>query len=258
MCLNADPAAAALITHGNERVLEGRLDDAEFSYDRDLAEGLAAMAARLSEVVFHPQLGSLADKSARLHARPAPGGVGRRARRALKAVAAAADLALTAPVTGELPAAVIAARHAKADLVSQVVIEFPSLQGQVGGVYAAKAGAAPAVAQAIAEHYKPLSAVAPIPGTLAGGLVAIAEKIDNIAGAWLAAEKPSGSRDPYGLRRAARGSCASPSRTTSMSCRATWPTLRSPSTVSRARPSPKATRAPRSRPSSGSASKACC
>ena len=124
---------------------------------------------------------------------------------ATASAASAADLGLTAPVTGELPAAVIAARYAKADLVSQVVIEFPSLQGRVGGVYAGKAGAAPAVARAIAEHYLPLSAVAPIPGTLAGGLVAIAEKIDNIAGAWIAAEKPSGSRDPYGLRRAAMG-----------------------------------------------------
>ena len=202
---NADPAAAALITHGNERVLEGRLDDAEFSYDRDLAEGLAAMAARLGEVVFHAKLGSLADKSARLVAltQRLAGWVGGPGDR--EAVAAAADLGLTAPVTGELPAAVIAARYAKADLVSQVVIEFPSLQGQVGGVYAATAGAAPAVARAITEHYQPLSAVAPIPGTLAGGLVAVAEKIDNIAGAWLAAEKPSGSRDPYGLRRAAMG-----------------------------------------------------
>jgi glycyl-tRNA synthetase beta chain len=202
---NADPAAAALITHGNERVLEGRLDDAEFSYDRDLAEGLAAMAARLGDVVFHAKLGSLADKSVRLASltqrlASRVGGPDEH-----EAVAAAAGLGLTAPVTGELPAAVIAARYAKADLVSQVVIEFPSLQGQVGGVYAGKAGAAPAVAQAIAEHYQPLSAVAPIPGTLAGGLVAIAEKIDNIAGAWIAAEKPSGSRDPYGLRRAAMG-----------------------------------------------------
>ena len=63
---NADPAAAAVITHGNERVLEGRLADAEFSYDRDLAEGLEAMAGRLGEVVFHAKLGSLADKSARM------------------------------------------------------------------------------------------------------------------------------------------------------------------------------------------------
>ena len=108
-------------------------------------------------------------------------------------------------VTDELAAAVIAAKFAKADLVSQVVIEFPSLQGRVGGHYAAKAGAAPAIAQAIADHYLPLSTVGPVPATLAGSLVAIAEKIDNIAGAWITGEKPSGSRDPYGLRRAAMG-----------------------------------------------------
>ena len=214
---NADPAAAELITRGNERVLEGRLDDAEFSYDRDLAEGLEAMASRLGEVVFHAKLGSLADKSERLVALTdglaawvgAPGSVGRAdsAQRTADAAAIsdAADQRLTARVTGELPAAVIAARFAKADLVSQVVIEFPSLQGRVGGIYAAKAGASPAVAQAIADHYLPLSAVAPVPATLAGALVAVAEKIDNIAGAWIAGEKPSGSRDPYGLRRAAMG-----------------------------------------------------
>jgi glycyl-tRNA synthetase beta chain len=214
---NADPAAAALITHGNERVLEGRLDDAEFSYDRDLAEGLEAMASRLGEVVFHAKLGSLADKSARLVALTQwlAGWVGRAGDAPTTgeapptgeaaAIAAVADQGLTVRVTGELPAAVIAAKYAKADLVSQVVIEFPSLQGRVGGVYAEKAGASSAVAQAIAEHYRPLSAVAPVPATLAGGLVAIAEKIDNIAGAWLAGEKPSGSRDPYGLRRAAMG-----------------------------------------------------
>ena len=99
----------------------------------------------------------------------------------------------------------VAAKFAKADLVSQVVIEFPSLQGRVGGIYAEKAGAAPAIAQAVADHYRPLSAAAPVPGTLAGGLLATAEKIDNIVGAWVAGEKPSGSRDPYGLRRAAMG-----------------------------------------------------
>jgi len=202
---NADPAAARLITRGNERVLEGRLDDAEFSYDRDLAEGLEAMASRLGEVVFHAKLGSLADKSARLVALTAwlAGWVGTPTDR--EPVAAAADQGLTARVTGELPAAVVAAKFAKADLVSQVVIEFPGLQGRVGGIYAEKAGASPAVAQAISDHYRPLSAVAPVPATLAGALVAVAEKIDNIAGAWLAGEKPSGSRDPYGLRRAAMG-----------------------------------------------------
>ena len=97
---NADPAAAALITHGNERVLEGRLDDAEFSYDRDLAEGLEAMASRLGEVVFHAKLGSLADKSARLVALTQLAG-GRWRRRGLApptadaAVAAAGDQGLT-------------------------------------------------------------------------------------------------------------------------------------------------------------------
>ncbi len=186
-------------------MLEGRLDDAEFSYDRDLAEGLEAMASRLGEVVFHARLGSLADKSARLVALAQwlAGRVGETADR--EPVAAAADQVLTVRVTGELPAAVIAAKYAKADLVSQVVIEFPSLQGRVGGVYAEKAGASPAVARAIAEHYQPLSAAAPVPAGLAGGLAAVADKIDNIAGAFLAAEKPSGSRDPYGLRRAAMG-----------------------------------------------------
>ena len=212
---NADPGAADLITHGNERVLEGRLDDAEFSYDRDLAEGLEAMATRLSEVVFHAKLGSLADKSARLVALTEWLSRGLLERtvgdvvnepleaRALRAAASGGPLA--APVHGELDAAVVAARYAKADLVSQVVIEFPSLQGRVGGIYATTAGAADAVAGAIADHYQPLSAVAPAPATLAGALVAVAEKIDNIAGAWLAGEKPSGSRDPYGLRRAAMG-----------------------------------------------------
>jgi len=202
---NADPAAADLVTRGNERVLEGRLDDAEFEYDRDLAEGLEAMARRLAAVVFHAKLGSLADKSARLVAlaRGLAAAVGTAADRG--PVDAAAGATLTAPVHGRLDAAVVAARYAKADLVSQIVIEFPSLQGRVGGIYAEQAGADPAVAQAIADHYLPLSATAATPATLAGGLVAIADKIDNIAGAWLAGEKPSGSRDPYGLRRAAMG-----------------------------------------------------
>ena len=110
---NADPAAAALITHGNERVLEGRLADAEFSYDRDLAEGLEAMAGRLGEVVFHAKLGSLADKSARMvaltqwlagvvTARDGAAAVVAAADTAA-AVAAAADQGLTVRVTDELP-----------------------------------------------------------------------------------------------------------------------------------------------------------
>ena len=184
---NADPAAAPLVTRGNERVLEGRLDDAEFSYERDLAEGLTAMAAKLQHVVFHERLGSLADKSRRLER-------------------LVAWLAGQAGENNELEQVVAtAAGLAKADLASQLVQEFPTLQGRVGGLYAQAAGQPAEVAQAIAEQYLPVSATAPVPAGLAGALLAVADKTDNIVGAWAADEKPSGSRDPYGLRRAAMG-----------------------------------------------------
>ena len=192
---NADPKVAAVVTRGNECVLEGRLDDAEFSYDRDVAEGLPAMAARLDDVVFHEKLGSLAAKALRLEklaaalARQAAGSAGKRAE---------------VPGTVESSAAQ-AARLAKADLVSRMVIEFPTLQGVMGGVYATAAGLPGGVARAIAEQYLPVSATAPLPGSLAGALLAVADKVDNITGAWVTGEKPSGSRDPYGLRRAAMG-----------------------------------------------------
>lgn len=189
---NADPTAAGLITRGNERVLEGRLDDAEFAYDRDLADGLPAMAGRLSSVVFHEKLGTLADKTARL--------------RRLAAWLAGQGSGIQAGVSGGLPGVLDqAASLAKADLVSQLVIEFPVLQGSMGGIYARAAGLPEEVAAAVGEHYLPLSAVAPVPSTVAGGLLAVADKADNIVGAWVAGEKPTGSRDPYGLRRAAMG-----------------------------------------------------
>jgi glycyl-tRNA synthetase beta chain len=191
---NGDPAAAALVTRGNERVLDGRLDDAEFAYDRDLAEGLSAMAERLGAVVFHEKLGSLADKAGRL------GGL-------VAALASGQGAGGAAAGNGAFLAEHLrmAARLAKADLVSQVVIEFPVLQGVMGGLYAEAGGLGDAVARAVGEHYRPLSATAPLPATVAGALLAVADKLDNIAGAWVAGEKPSGSRDPYGLRRAAMG-----------------------------------------------------
>jgi len=194
---NADPAAAELITHGNERVLGGRLDDAEFAYDRDVAEGLDTMADRLRDVVFHEKLGSLADKAVRLQGLVAGLGAG-----------TPADGAPPGGNGSRMPREEVlrmAARLAKADLVSQVVIEFPVLQGEMGGLYAMTGGFGEAVARAVGEHYWPLSATAPLPGTLPGALLAVADKVDNIAGAWVAGQKPSGSRDPYGLRRAAMG-----------------------------------------------------
>ncbi|MGO8684832.1 MAG: glycine--tRNA ligase subunit beta [Thermoleophilia bacterium] len=185
---NADPAAAAIITHGNERVLEGRLDDAEFAYDRDLREGLPALADKLAAITFHEKLGSLADKTQRLEQIAA-----------WLVTRAGGDFA-------DLEEAVaVAARYAKADLPSQVVQEFPTLQGQMGGHYAAAAGLGDEVARAIADQYLPLSATAPLPGSLAGAVLAVADKADSIAAAWVTGERPSGSRDPYGLRRAAMG-----------------------------------------------------
>ena len=194
---NADLAAAKQITHGNERVLGGRLDDAEFAFDRDRDEGLDTMADRLGAVVFHEKLGSLADKAARLQglvAGLAAGPSGTAAR--------TGGNGSDVPLAETLRAA---ARLAKADLVSQVVIEFPVLQGEMGGLYARSGGLGEAVAVAVGEHYRPLSATAPLPSTLAGALLAVADKTDNIVGAWVAGQKPSGSRDPYGLRRAAMG-----------------------------------------------------
>jgi glycyl-tRNA synthetase beta chain len=194
---NGDPAAEPLVTRGNERVLDGRLDDAEFAYDRDLTEGLPAMAERLGSVVFHEKLGSLADKAGRLGGLVA----------ALASVRGAEGAASDGNGSGDsLTDALRTAAHlAKADLVSQVVIEFPVLQGVMGGLYAEAGGLGDAVARAVGEHYRPLSATAPLPATVAGALLAVADKLDNIAGAWVAGEKPSGSRDPYGLRRAAMG-----------------------------------------------------
>jgi glycyl-tRNA synthetase beta chain len=223
---NADPAAADAVTRGNQRVLDGRLADAEFAYDRDLAEGLPAMAGRLGTVVFHEKLGSLADKARRLSGlvaglasgttargetgAPVAGDAGQTAEggaSVTEALAAEAkggngSSAPEDPLAADLRRA---AALAKADLVSQVVIEFPSLQGAMGETYARAAGEAEAVARAVGEQYLPVSATAPVPATLAGGLLAVAEKADNIVGAWVAGQKPSGSRDPYGLRRAAMG-----------------------------------------------------
>ncbi|HEX5640946.1 MAG TPA: glycine--tRNA ligase subunit beta, partial [Thermoleophilia bacterium] len=170
---NGDPAAAPLVTRGNERVLDGRLADAEFAYDRDLAEGLPAMAGRLGAVVFHEKLGSLADKANRI------GGLA-------AALSAGAGAGPGGNGSGDSLAEALrtAARLAKADLVSQTVIEFPVLQGVMGGLYAEAGGLGDAVARAVGEHYRPLSATAPLPGTLAGALLAVADKLDNIAGAW--------------------------------------------------------------------------
>ncbi len=185
--MNGDPGCAAEITEGNERVLEGRIEDAEFSYDKDLATGIEAMAASLDAVTFHRRLGSLASKTSRLWS----------------LVESFADMVdLRAP---DRKAAAAAAKIAKADLVSMMVQEFPDLQGYMGSVYAGLDGYPAEVCQAVAEQYLPVSAGGSLPSSSAGAALSVCDRVDNIVAAFSVDELPTGSRDPYGLRRSAAG-----------------------------------------------------
>jgi glycyl-tRNA synthetase beta chain len=169
------------VRSGNERVLEGRLDDARFSWERDVEHGIEAMAAELDRITFHAKAGSYADKTLRLDELSAALGGGEASR--------------------------AAARLAKADQAATLVHEFPELEGFAGGEYARLAGHPEAVAAAIGEHYLPDQAGGPIPETAAGRVLSAADRIDNLTVAFALGERPSGSRDPHGLRRGAIGLC---------------------------------------------------
>ncbi len=171
----------ALVIRGNERVLEGRLDDATFTFERDLAVGIDELAARLGSITFFRGAGSFADKTDRL--------------------VQLVDRLGGGDATRE------AARLSKADQASELVREFPDLEGHIGAEYARAAGYPEAVCAAIDEHYLPDGADAPLPSTEAGRLLSAADKIDSLTVAFELGHKPSGSRDPYGLRRAAIGLC---------------------------------------------------
>ena len=175
------------VRHGNERVLHARLNDAEFFYSEDQKTSLAEKVEHLDAVVFHAKLGSLLDKVDRL-----------------KALIRFIGTELRIPET-TVGHAERAARLCKADLTTQMVIEFPSLQGITGKYYAENSGEAEPIATAIAEHYQPLGADTPLPETEVGALVAIADKLDTIVGYFGIAERPTGSQDPYSLRRHALG-----------------------------------------------------
>ncbi len=181
---NGDPAFADVITRGNEGVLSARLQDATFSFDKDLATGVDALNAKLDTIVFHQRLGTLADKRDRL-------------------VAGVQRIAARLGVPSEV--AVEAARLAKVDQAAILVNEFSELQGYAGAHYARLAGSPDDVCLAIEEQYLPEGPDAATPSTEAGALLACAEKIDNLVGAFAVGEKPTGSKDPYGLRRAAAG-----------------------------------------------------
>lgn len=176
------------ILAGNQKVLAARLSDAKFFWENDLrtvqAEGLEGMGAGLAHVTFHNKLGSQADRIARIAAL---------AREIAPHVGADADLAEQA------------ARVAKADLQSAMVGEFPELQGLMGRYYAAEAGLAPEVAAACQEHYSPMGPGDAVPSAPVSVAVALADKIDTLTGFWAIDEKPTGSKDPYALRRAALG-----------------------------------------------------
>ncbi len=184
---NRTGAAADLIRTGNERVLCARLTDARFFWAEDKKTRLEDRIERLKGVYFQRGLGTYFDKTTRVEAM---------ARRIAQAVG------LSAP---EADAAQRAARLCKADLVTQMVGEFPSLQGRMGGEYARVSGEPQAVCSAIAEHYQPRTASSPLPSTRAGAIVSLADKFDNVAGCFALGLAPSGSQDPYGLRRQTQG-----------------------------------------------------
>ena len=172
------------LAEGNSRVLSARLDDGRFFWEKDKATPLEDMAEKLSTIAFKAELGSLGDKVERV-------------------AALAHELA---PKVGADPGlAERAARLAKADLVSEMVGEFPELQGVMGRYYALEAGEPAAVADAIRDHYKPQGPSDSVPTDPVSIAVALADKLDTLVGFWAIDEKPTGSKDPFALRRAALG-----------------------------------------------------
>lgn len=172
------------IVTGNQRVVRPRLADALFFWDRDRDRGLEALARGLGRVTFQRKLGSLADKSARVE-------------RIAQDIAAA---------VGADPAAVARACHlAKTDLLTEIVGEFPELQGTMGAHYARQAGENEAVALALDEQYAPRQARAPIASHRVGQVLALADRLDTLAGIFAIGGRPTGEKDPYALRRAALG-----------------------------------------------------
>ncbi len=178
----------AEIIAGNEKVIRARLSDAKFFWDQDLKHPLDEMAVKLENITFHAKLGTQKERVERI-----------------------AELAyqIAGAVDADAEAARRAAQLCKADLVSEMVGEFPELQGLMGRYYAEKGGAKPEIARAIELHYKPKGPSDTVPkeddGDSVAIAVALADKLDTLVGFWAIDEKPTGSGDPYQLRRAALG-----------------------------------------------------
>ncbi|SFP93714.1 glycine--tRNA ligase subunit beta [Sphingomonas rubra] len=183
----------AKIVEGNRKVLAARLADARFFYDTDLKVPLADQAGKLDKIVFHEKLGTVADKVDRVA----------KLARWLVHEGIVKSSALRGEELADL--AERAARLAKADLVTGMVGEFPELQGLMGGYYAALQGEHPAVAAAIRDHYKPVGQGDEVPTDAVTVAVSLADKLDTLAAFFAIGELPTGSKDPFALRRAALG-----------------------------------------------------
>ena len=181
---NISPADPSAVIGGNERVVRPRLADAKFFFDQDRKKPLASRVEALDKVVYHNKLGSQ----------------GARIRRLMKLAGAIAD-----KLGSDADLAVRAAQLAKADLVTDMVGEFPELQGIMGLYYALHDGEDPRVAQAIADHYKPRFAGDELAGDNIGLAVALAERLDSLVGIFGIGAIPTGDKDPFALRRAALG-----------------------------------------------------
>ncbi|MCA6332244.1 MAG: glycine--tRNA ligase subunit beta [Phenylobacterium sp.] len=180
----AAPDGGAVIAAGNAKVLSARLSDARFFWDEDRKVTLESRLEKLKSVTFHARLGTLAERVERLEHLAS---------------------ALSVRVGADPAKAALAARLCKADLTTGMVGEFPELQGLMGGYYALEEKLTPVTAEAIRDHYRPIGPSDEVPDRPVTMAVALAEKLDTLAAFFAINEKPTGSRDPYALRRAALG-----------------------------------------------------
>jgi glycyl-tRNA synthetase beta chain len=211
---NIEPRDPALVVDGNRKVLAARLSDARFFWEQDQKKTLASHAEGLKRITFHEKLGTVADKVERVaklarwlceEGIVSPGGVPAKAGTSIDE---ARDGGRSQPALGltqeELAAmAETAAKLCKADLVTEMVGEFPELQGLMGGYYAAKEGLPREVSDAIRDHYKPVGQGDEVPTAPVTVAVSLADKLDTLVGFFAIDEKPTGSKDPFALRRAA-------------------------------------------------------
>jgi glycyl-tRNA synthetase beta chain len=183
---NTDRDPAGHVRRGNEWVVSGRLEDARFFWDEDRRTPLSARLETLRRVTFHQKVGSYADKAERV-------------------ANLAAEIARRVGLDDQRDIAVArdAGRLAKTDLVTGLVGEFPELQGIAGGLLLRGEGSDPAVADGVYEHYKPVGPEDGVPSSVTGAIVSLADKLDTVAALTAVGEAPTGSRDPFGLRRAA-------------------------------------------------------